>query len=71
MTDTRYTAAWVPDDADHRPWDVAFALAADWIEAQSGQPLLITPTARAGRVSRHDQVCECPLRDHTAQRPVV
>ena len=43
MTDIRYTAAWVPDDAEHRPWEVAFALAADWIEAQSGQPLLITP----------------------------
>ena len=43
MTDIRYTAAWVPDDAEHRPWEVAFALAADWIEAQPGQPLLITP----------------------------
>jgi hypothetical protein len=43
MTDIRYTAAWVPDDAEHRPWDVAFALAANWIEGQSGQPLLITP----------------------------
>jgi hypothetical protein len=43
MTDIRYTAAWVPDDAEHRPWEVAFGLAADWIEAQSGQPLLITP----------------------------
>jgi hypothetical protein len=43
MTDIRYTAAWVPDDAEHRPWAVAFALAADWIEGQSGQPLLISP----------------------------
>jgi len=43
MTDIRYTAAWVPDDAEHRPWDVAFALAANWVEGQSGQPLLITP----------------------------
>jgi hypothetical protein len=47
MTDIRYTAAWVPDDAEHRPWEVAFGVAADWIEAQSGQPLLITP--------RHEQ----------------
>lgn len=47
MTDIRYTAAWVPDDAEHRPWEVAFVLAADWIEGQSGQPLLITP--------RHEQ----------------
>lgn len=44
MTANRYTAAWVPDDAEHRPWDVAFGLAADWIEAQpDGQPLLISP----------------------------
>ena len=44
MTDIRYTAAWVADDAEHRPPDVAFAMAADWIEAQpNGQPLLVTP----------------------------
>jgi len=40
MTDIRYTAAWVPNDAEHRPWEVAFALAADWIEAQCGQAFL-------------------------------
>ena len=44
MTDIRYIAAWVADDAEHRPRDVAFALAADWIEAHpNSQPLLITP----------------------------
>jgi hypothetical protein len=48
MTDFRYAAAWVPDDASRGSLDEAFALAAGWIKTQArshgGGPVLVTPS---------------------------
>lgn len=48
MTTANYTAAWVPDDDETRPWDDAAELAAEWILREAAQqgarPVLVTPT---------------------------
>ncbi|MEU0102846.1 hypothetical protein [Streptomyces sp. NPDC006267] len=48
MTDTTYTAAWVPDDDPARSPDVAAELAALWIQQQAEalhtKPVLVTQT---------------------------
>ncbi|MFE9046206.1 hypothetical protein ACFYOG_35630 [Streptomyces sp. NPDC007818] len=48
MTDTTYTAAWVPDDDPARSPDVAAELAALWVQQQAealhARPVLVTQT---------------------------
>lgn len=45
-------AAWVPDDVEDRPWEVAIALAADWIWERSQDeglaPMLVSNAQKTG-----------------------
>lgn len=49
--DSRYEAAWVPDDDPTRSWEVGVAAAVDWVQSRSGdrgRPLLVTATLDVG-----------------------
>lgn len=47
-----YSAAWVPDDDPHRPWDEASAVAVDWVDAESrrlGMKGVLVTNTKAGQ----------------------